>query len=71
MIIGSALKLVPTLKSNPMGVPVCAVIACAVFALVALLRWPLVWVLLGIGIVACCYAAMQLKSIAAMNKPIT
>jgi chromate transporter len=71
LIIGSALKLVPTLKSNPMGVPVCAVIACMVFGLVALLRWPLVWVLLGIGVVACCYAAMKIKAIAALNKPAT
>ena len=71
LIIGSALKLVPTLKNNPMGVPVCAVIACIVFGLVALLRWPLVWVLLGIGIVACCYAAMRIKTIAALNKSTT
>jgi chromate transporter len=71
LIIGSALKLVPTLKSNPMGVPVCAVIACIVFGLVALLRWPLVWVLLGIGVVACCYAAMKIKAIAALNKSAT
>jgi chromate transporter len=71
LIIGSALKLVPTLKSNPMGVPVCAMIACTVFALVALLRWPLVWVLLGIGVVACCYAAMKIKAIAALNKSAT
>ncbi len=71
LIIGSALKLVTTLKSNPMGVPVCAVIACIVFALVALLRWPLVWVLLGVGLIACCYAAMRIKSIAALNKSTT
>lgn len=71
LIIGSALKLAPTLKSNPMGVPVCAVIAGIVFGLVALLRWPLVWVLLGIGVVTCCYAAMKIKAIAALNKPTT
>lgn len=68
LIIGSALKLIPTLKSNSMGAPFCAVIAITAFGLVALLRWPLVWVLLGLGIVACCYAGMRIKAIAALSK---
>ena len=62
LIIGSALKLMPTLKSNPIGVPGCAIIAVIAFTLVALLRWPLVWVLLALGIVACCYAAVKIKA---------
>ncbi len=62
LIIGSALKLMPTLISNPIGVPGCAIIAVIAFILVALLRWPLVWVLLALGIVACCYAAVKIKA---------
>ena len=62
LIIGSALKLMPTLKSNPIGVPGCAIIAVIAFTLVALLRWPLAWVLLALGIVACCYAAVKIKA---------
>ena len=62
LIIGSALKLMPTLKSNPIGVPGCAIIAVIAFTLVALLRWPLVWVLLALGIVACYYAALKIKA---------
>ncbi len=62
LIIGSALKLIPTLKRNPMGLPVCALIAIVTFGLVALLRWPLVWVLLGLGVVACCYAAIKISA---------
>ncbi len=62
LIIGSALKLVPTLKRNPMGIPFCALIATVTFGLVALLRWPLVWVLLGLGVVACCYAAIRIRT---------
>lgn len=62
LIIGSALKLIPTLQRNPMGLPVCALIAIITFGLVALLRWPLVWVLLGLGVVTCCYAAIKIST---------
>ena len=62
LIIGSALKLIPTLQRNPMGLPVCALIAIVTFGLVALLRWPLVWVLLGLGVAACCYAAIKISN---------
>ncbi len=68
LIIGSALKLMPTLKSNPIGLPVCSAIGVIVFALVALLRWPLVWVLLALGMVACCYAAIKIKALTATDK---
>ncbi len=68
LIIGSALKLIPTLKNNPMGLPFCALISIIAFGLVALVRWPLVWVLLGLGVVACCYAGMRIKAIAALGK---
>jgi chromate transporter len=68
LIIGTALRLMSTLKTNPMGVPFCTLIAILVFGLVALLRWPLVWVLIGLGVVACCYAAMRIQAIANSNK---
>lgn len=57
MIIGSAIKLASSLRSNPFGL---ASLSCAKrsrgFLMIALLRWPLVWVLLGLGIPACPYA---------------
>ena len=62
LIIGSALKLIPTLQRNPMGLPFCALIAIITFGLVALLRWPLVWVLIGLGVVTCCYAAITISA---------
>ena len=62
LIIGTALKLIPTLKDNPLGQPLCAAVAVIAFICVALLRWPLVWVLLGLGVLTCCYSAMRLKS---------
>jgi chromate transporter len=62
MIVGTALKLLPTLKQNPMGVPVCAIVGSTMFVCVALLRWPLVWVLVALGVLACCYAGWRLKT---------
>jgi chromate transporter len=59
MIMGSALKLAPALRNNPMGLPLCALLAATVFVMTALLRWPLVWVLLGVGLPACAVASFM------------
>ena len=61
MIVGTALKLVPVLRGNPMGNPVCLLIAGAGFAGIALLRWPLLWVLPVLGVAACVYAWITLR----------
>jgi chromate transporter len=71
LIIGSALKLIPTLKDNPIGLPGCAAIALVVFISVALLRWPLLWVLLAMGIVACFYGAKKIRDQIALAKQRT
>jgi chromate transporter len=62
LIAGTGLKLAAALRANPMGLPVCLMLAALSFAGVALLRWPLVWVLLGLGAVACVYAWKRLQS---------
>jgi chromate transporter len=56
LIIGTGLKLAGALKTNPMRLPVCTVLGVTCFCAVALLRWPLVWVLLGLGAIGCLYA---------------
>jgi chromate transporter len=53
LIAGTALKLAAALRSNPMGVRVSAGFGALTFAAIALLRWPLVWVLLTLGCIAC------------------
>ncbi|WP_295640133.1 chromate transporter [uncultured Methylibium sp.] len=53
MIVGTAVKLAGPLRASPLGLPVVALLGGACFAAVALLRWPLVWVLLGLGLLAC------------------
>lgn len=61
LIVGTALKLMSALRANPMGIPACAVLLVLAFVAVAILRWPLVWVLLGLGTVACLLAWRRLR----------
>lgn len=49
LIIATGVKLARTLRGNPLGLSACAVIGLGTFALVGLLRWPMVWVVLGLG----------------------
>lgn len=46
LIIAMALKLLPTQRTNRAG----WVFAAAAFAMVGILRWPLAWVMLGLGL---------------------
>ena len=52
LVIATALKLLTTLKKSAMGLPLGIGFAAITFAAIALLRWPLVWVLVGLGSVA-------------------
>ena len=49
LIVATGLKLMPALKTNVMGVAVCAGVAVLTFIAIALIRIPLIWVLLGLG----------------------
>jgi chromate transporter len=68
LFMGTGLKLAGALRGNPMGVPVCIAFAATCFAAVALLHWPLVWVLLVLGITACAWAFRRLPSRAAPER---
>jgi chromate transporter len=61
MIAGTALKLAAALRTNPLGGPACLALCAAGFVAVALLRWPLIWVLLGLGSMACALAWRRLR----------
>jgi len=65
LIVGTALKLMSALRTNPMGTPACAVLLVLAFVAVAIARWPLAWVLLGLGTVACLLAWRRLRAGAA------
>jgi len=52
LVIATAFKLLGTLKTNRMGQPACTAFALLTLVAVAWLRWPLVWVILGLGSIA-------------------
>jgi len=56
LITATGIKLVAALDRNAMGLGVCTALAVVTFVAIALLRWPLAWVLLGIGGGACSWA---------------
>jgi chromate transporter len=49
LILATGFKLLTSLKTNVLGLPVCLAVATLTFMAVAVMRWPLVWVLLGLG----------------------
>lgn len=61
LIIGTGFKLFSTLRNNPLGVPVSLALFAFTFVVIALMRWPLLWVLLGTGILGTLWAWLQLN----------
>jgi chromate transporter len=53
LITATGLKLLPAMRSHPLGPVACLLLAAATFAGVALLRLPLAWVLLVLGTIGC------------------
>jgi chromate transporter len=68
MIAATGIKLIPALKLNPMGLTVCTAVMLTTFTAVSLFRWPLLWVLLGIGSLACAWAYIQLSRQEALKR---
>ena len=56
LITATGIKLIAALGKNAMGIGVCIGLAALTFVAIALLRWPLAWVLPGLGGVACLWA---------------
>ena len=56
LIMATGIKLVAALDNNAMGRAACLLLATLTFVAIALLRWPLLWVLLGLGGCACLWA---------------
>ena len=49
LIAGTGLKLLMELRQHPLGMLLASLVAAAAFGSVALMRWPLVSVVLGLG----------------------
>lgn len=52
LIIATAIRLMTTLGSNRLGPPLAALFAVLTFVTIVWLRWPLVWVVAGLGTTA-------------------
>jgi chromate transporter len=53
LIIATGIKLISALNRHPLGKPACLLLAALCFGAVALLQWPLLYVLAGLGLLAC------------------
>ncbi|HEX5631840.1 MAG TPA: chromate transporter, partial [Gemmatimonadales bacterium] len=60
LVLATGLKLLGTLRRNPLGLPLGGAFAAAMFTGMALLHWPLAWMLLGLGALACALAWRRL-----------
>ena len=60
MIAATGLKLAGALTTNVLGLRTCAVLGVLCFVAIALLRWPMVYVLLGLGSAASVMAYRKL-----------
>ena len=61
LIAATGLKLFSALLKNVLGLPLCIGFGVLCFAAIALLRWPLVYVLLGLGGIACTLTWRKLR----------
>ena len=62
LIAATGLKLFGALQKNVLGLTLCITLGVLCFIAIALLRWPLAYVLLGLGGMACAVAYKKLAS---------
>ncbi len=62
LIAGTGLKLAAALRKHPLGPWLCTALVALTFAGMALLHWPLAWVLPALGGVACALTWRKLAS---------
>lgn len=61
LIVATALKLVPALRQNVLGWPTAAALVLATVLAIGWQRWPLLWVVLGLGGGGMALAAWRLR----------
>jgi len=66
LVVATGLRLAASLKNSPLSIALNSTLGLLVFVAVALLHWPLVYVLLGLGSVACALAYRKLGKGAAV-----
>lgn len=61
LITATGLKLFPAMRKHPLGMTSCLLFGAASFVGIAVLRWPLAWVLLGLGGLSCWFTWRALE----------
>ena len=61
LIVATAFKVMPTLRQNPLGLPLAGAMVLASTLAIGWWRVPLVWVVLGLGALSMALAAWRLK----------
>ena len=69
MIAATGFKLFPALKQNVLGALLCSMLVAITFALIALLRVPLIWVLLALGSLTSVWANRLLAAAQGQRAP--
>ncbi len=62
LVLATALRLAPTLRTNAMGIWPCVAIALGSALAIGWLRWPLAWVVVGLGTIGYAWAWVRLSS---------
>ena len=69
LVMATALKLARTLQHNPLGLPTCLALGAAMGVMVGLLRWPMVWVVLGLGSLGITLASWRIAALPPVPPP--
>jgi chromate transporter len=64
LITATGLKLLAALRRHPLGLPMCLAFALCAFVAIALLRWPLAYMLLVLGMMSCALTWRRLGRVA-------
>ena len=62
LITATGLKMFSALRRHPLGIPACIAFGALCFIGIALLHWPLAWVLLGLGGLSCALTFWKLAA---------
>ena len=62
LILATGIKLLPALKTSPLGRPLALGLAAAAFVLIGVLRWPLIQVLGLLGGIGMLVAWLRLRA---------